>query len=82
MITAAINIFIYTTIFLFIGMFKPNLALFFMKKANRFMVIIISVVFFMIAATLFGEGNRGKQLEEQKSISSVNTTPVPVPVPK
>ena len=82
MITAAINIFIYTTFFLIIGLFKPNWALFFIKKANRFMVIIISAVLFMVAATLFGEGNREKQLEQQEIISSVTTAPVPVPVPK
>lgn len=61
MITAAINIFIYSLLTLIIGLYKPKWALFWMKKPDRFMVIIISSVLFMTAATLFGEGNRTRQ---------------------
>ncbi len=80
MITAAINILIYTIIFFLIGMYKPNWALFFMKKPNRFMVMVFSIVFFMIAATLFGEGERRKKLEETPA-SKVSEDSVPVASP-
>ncbi len=81
MITAAINILIYTVIFFLVGMYKPKWALFFMKKPDRFMVMVFSVVFFMIAATLFGEGERRKKLEENP-VSIVNDNSVPVANPK
>ncbi len=76
MVTAAINIFIYTVIFFLIGMFKPNWALFFMKKPNRVMVMMLSAVLFMVAATLFGEGTRKNKLDED-SVSVVSEDSVP-----
>ncbi len=80
MITAAINILIYTVLFFLVGMYKPKWALFFMKEPNRFMVMIFSVVFFMIAATLFGEGERRKKLEEAP-VSVISEDSVPVASP-
>lgn len=80
MITAAFNIIIYTVIFFLVGIFKPNWALFFMKKPDRFMVIVFSVVLFMIAATLFGEGERRKKLE-QTPVSAVKNDSVPAVSP-
>ena len=76
MVTAAINIFIYTVIFFLIGMFKPNWVLFFMKKPNRVMVMMLSAVLFMVAATLFGEGTRKNKLDED-SVSVVSEDSVP-----
>jgi len=76
MVTAAINILIYTVIFFLIGMFKPNWALFFMKKPNRVMVMMLSAVLFMVAATLFGEGTRKNKLDED-SVSVVSGDSVP-----
>lgn len=61
MITAAINVLIYAILTLLIGLYKPKWALFWMKEPSRIMVIVMAVVLFMIAATLFGEGNRDKQ---------------------
>ena len=82
MVTAAINFFIYTTIFFVIGMIKPNWALFFMKKADRFMVLIISIVLFMVAATLFGEGTREEKAAESTSSKTLDdSVPVVKPVP-
>ena len=63
MITAAINVLIYSILMLVIGMYKPKWALFWMKEPTRLMVIVITLVLFMIAATLFGEGNRDKQAD-------------------
>lgn len=76
MVTAAINILIYTAIFFLIGMFKPNWALFFMKKPDRVMVIMLSAVLFMVGATLFGQGTRKNKLDED-SISVVSEDSVP-----
>ena len=80
MVTAAINILIYTVLFFLVGMYKPKWALFFMKKPDRFMVMVFSVVFFMIAATLFGEGERRKKLEETP-VSAVSQDSVPTASP-
>ena len=63
MITAAINVLIYSILMLVIGLYKPKWALFWMKEPTRLMVIVITVVLFMIAATLFGEGNRDKRAD-------------------
>ncbi len=83
MVTAAINILIYTVLFFLVGMYKPKWALFFMKKPDRFMVMVFSVVFFMIAATLFGEGERRKKLEETPvSATSEDSVPTASPVAK
>ena len=76
MVTTAINIIIYTTVFFLIGMYKPNWALFFMKKPDRFMVLMLSVVLFMVAATLFGEGTRQTELAENPtSVVSEDSAP-------
>lgn len=81
MVTAAINIFIYTVVFFLIGMYKPNWALFFMKKPDRFMVLVLSGVLFMVAATLFGEGTRQKKLTESP-VSAVSEDSAPVVSPE
>jgi len=77
MVTAAINILIYTAIFFLIGMFKPNWALFFMKKPDRVMVIMLSAVLFMVGATLFGEGTRKNKLDEDSISVVVSEDSVP-----
>ncbi|MGZ8158523.1 MAG: hypothetical protein ACXWT1_08245 [Methylobacter sp.] len=68
-------------------MIKPKWPLFFLKKPDRFLVLIISTVLFMVSATLFGEGNRQKALEDKAAkevvskIVTPSSAPVPVPVP-
>lgn len=80
MVTAAINILIYTVVFFLIGMYKPNWALFFMKKPDRFIVLVVSVVLFMVAATLFGEGTQQKKLTENPvSVVSEDAAPMVSP---
>lgn len=81
MIIAAFNIGILTLIFFIIGMFKPNWALFFMKKPDRFLIIAISIVLFMVVATLYGEGNRRAKLEKQSPAQAVIRNMVPAPAP-
>ncbi len=79
MISAAIHLSFYVTLFLIVGLIKPNWALFFMKTPNRFMVVVFTVILFMIIATIYGEGIRRKEVEQQESISSPTTAPAPIP---
>ncbi len=87
MINAAFHTGIWTLLFFIVGMIKPKWPLFFLKKPDRFLVLIISTVLFMVSATLYGEGNRQRVLEEKASKETVSkimdpsTAPVPVPVP-
>jgi hypothetical protein len=84
MITGAINLGLLTLLFFFLGMYKPNWPLFFMKEPNRFIILAITTILFMVTATLYGEGIRREKLEKaaKKPISeSVAPAPVPVPVP-
>ena len=82
MIIGAINLGLWTILFFIIGMYKPQWPLFFMKTPNRFIILSISVVLFMITATLYGEGLRREKLEETaKEPVSQSVVPVPVPVP-
>jgi hypothetical protein len=81
---------IWTLLFFIVGMIKPKWPLFFLKKPDRFLVLIISTVLFMVSATLYGEGNRQKVLEEKAVKETVTKildpsaapTPVPAPVPE
>ncbi|WP_231383608.1 hypothetical protein [Methylobacter luteus] len=82
MIYAAFNIGILTVLFFVVGMIKPQWPLFFMKKPDRFWILIISTILFMVAMTLYGEGNRRAQLEQPSKHSlSQDAAPVPVPEP-
>jgi hypothetical protein len=84
MITGAINLLIWTLLFLFVGMYKPKWPLFFMKDPNRFIIIVVTTILFMITATLYGEGLKREKVQNsaKQSVSESTTiTPVPVPVP-
>jgi len=87
LITAAFHTGIWTLLFFIVGMINPRWPLFFMKKPDRFLILVISTVLFMVSATLFGEGNRQKALEEKEAKETVSkiltpsSAPVPVPVP-
>lgn len=87
MLNAAFHTGIWTLLFFIVGMINPKWPLFFLKKPDRFLILVISTVLFMISATLFGEGNRRKALEEQAAkevvskIVTPSSAPVPVPVP-
>ncbi|MGZ4995552.1 MAG: hypothetical protein ACXV79_15475 [Methylobacter sp.] len=85
LINAAFHTGIWTLIFFIVGMINPKWPLFFLKKPDRFLILIISTLLFMVSATLFGEGNRRKALEEQTAKETVSkiidpsSAPVPVP---
>lgn len=84
MINAAFHVFVYTVLFLVIGMIKPGWALFFMRKPDRFMVFVFSVIGFMVAVTLYGEGNRRQQLEQeaviQRQAPQIESDPEEIPL--
>ncbi|NOT83302.1 MAG: hypothetical protein HOP02_00680 [Methylococcaceae bacterium] len=82
MITAAINIGIYTIVFFLLGMYKPQWPLFFMKNPNRITIMIITIVMIMVGMTLFGEGTRRKKLLPITNIEQSTTLAVPVPAVK
>ena len=87
MIPGAIDLGIITILFFIIGMIKPQWPLFFMKTPNRFIILAVTTILFMITMTLYGEGLRREKLEKAAkqpvSESTVPATvPVPVPVPE
>ncbi|MDD5580529.1 MAG: hypothetical protein PHY16_14780 [Methylobacter sp.] len=85
MIVTAINLGIVTVLFFIIGMIKPKWVLFFLQKPDRFMVLIISTILFMISATLYGEGHRQETLvsaSKKTAIQNPSPAPAPIPVPK
>jgi len=85
MIPGAINLLVITVLIFLLGMYKPKWPLFFMEKPNRFLILAICTVLFMITATLYGEGLRREKLEKvalQPAPETVVHEPVPVPVPE
>ena len=82
MIPGAIDLGIITVLFFILGMIKPQWPLFFMKTPNRFIIVVVTTILFMITATLYGEGLRREKLEKAaKQPVSQSTVPDPVPVP-
>lgn len=86
MITAAFDLAAWTVLFFLVGMYKPQWPLFFLKKPDRFLIVVITTIFVMITFTLYGEGHRQEQLEKEKIAALVApektaNAPVPVPVP-
>lgn len=84
------NVLILSIVLLLVGMIKPKWLLFWVDKPTRLPVIMLSAVLFMVAAVMFGEGN--KQLQQQKASAAavaapaapasevpVVTAPVPTP---
>jgi uncharacterized membrane protein YeiB len=47
-------------------MFKPQLILFWMEKPKRIPIAMLSVVLFMIGATMFGQASLDKNKEAEK----------------
>ncbi len=86
MINTSITLLFWTVLIFCLGMYKPKWPLFFLKNPSRFMILAITMVLFMITATLYGEGNRRAKLEEMAKHQTTEITaptpePVPVPVP-
>lgn len=82
MIPAAINLGLITLLFFILGMIKPKWPLFFMETPSRFIILAVTMILFMITATLYGEGLRREKLEQAaKQPASQSAAPIPVPVP-
>ena len=82
MVIYAFDLGIWTILFFIIGMYKPQWPLFFLKKPDRFMILVITTIFIMITMTLYGEGTRRDKLEQAaKQPVTQGTVPVPVPAP-
>lgn len=65
MIVWAINLFVLSVGILIVGLIKPKWLLFWMDQPNRFIIVGVSVILFMAAAIMFGEGNKqGAPLSE------------------
>ena len=85
MVNYAFDLGLWTILFFIIGMYKPQWPLFFLKKPDRFLIIVITTIFVMITLTLYGEGARRDKLEQaakEKVSQSIVPVPVPVPVPE
>jgi len=82
MISGAIDLGIITILFFVLGMIKPKWPLFFIEKPDRFIIVAVTTVLFMITATLYGEGLRREKIEKAaKQPITQSTVPVPVPLP-
>jgi hypothetical protein len=88
MVTYAFDFGLWTILFFVVGMIKPQWPLFFLKKPDRFMIVVITTIFVMITFTLYGEGTRREKLAKEKEEAAkiiapkdINSTPVTVPVP-
>lgn len=85
------NILILSAVLLLVGMIKPKWILFWIDKPSRLPIIMLSGILFMVAAVMFGEGN--KQLKQEKAATTtaapatpasevpVIATPTPTPTP-
>jgi TRAP-type mannitol/chloroaromatic compound transport system permease large subunit len=83
MVNYAFDLGIWTILFFIIGMYKPQWPLFFLKKPDRFMIIVITTILVMITFTLYGEGTRRAKLEQATKLPvPQSAVPVPVPVPE
>ncbi|MBE0469673.1 MAG: hypothetical protein IBX55_09240 [Methyloprofundus sp.] len=78
MIVWAINLLILSIGILIVGLIKPNWLLFWMEKPSRFIIVGVSIGLFMVAAVLFGEGNRqGAPLSEVAKQNKPVATEIP-----
>jgi len=73
------NIFILMAVILIVGMIKPKWIFFWMDSPGRAPVLVICMVLFMVAATMFGEGNKALQQEKAKQQQPARTLNSEVP---
>jgi hypothetical protein len=90
LVIAALNLGFLTLLFFVVGMIKPQWALFFMDKPNRFIILMATTILVMVSFTMYGEGMRRKATPkewvkvpaftpEKPVINPKAATPVPVP---
>jgi predicted membrane channel-forming protein YqfA (hemolysin III family) len=74
MMVWSINLFVLAIGILIVGMFKPQFILFWMEKPARVPIIILSVILFMIGATMFGQASLDKKKEVKKPVQKTEKT--------
>lgn len=81
----SINLLVLAIGFFIVGMIKPKWLLFWMDQPGRMPIIILCSVLLMVAAVMFGEASKEKQLlnskPKQEMSSSDSTAPVVKPEP-
>lgn len=78
--TWSINLFVLAIGFIIVGMYKPQLLLFWMDKPKRAPIMLFSGFLFMVGATMFGEANREKQqwlAEKNRQVTETKADTVP-----
>jgi hypothetical protein len=82
MIYYGISLLILSILVLIVGMIKPKWIFLWMEQPGRMPVTMLAMVIFMIAAILYGEGNKQLQHErEQLSKKQLEQPIAEVPVP-
>jgi len=71
------NIAILSAVILLVGLLKPKWLFFWMDKPSRLPAIVLSMALFMIAATMFGEGNKKLIAEKEQQAKTQPKTEVP-----
>ncbi len=74
MMVWSINLFVLATGILIVGMIKPQWILFWMEKPVRTPIFFLSVILFMIGATMFGQANLEKKREKKEQSQQLNQT--------
>ncbi|NOQ35693.1 MAG: hypothetical protein GQ569_07325 [Methylococcaceae bacterium] len=82
MIHAAINVLLLSVLLLAVGLWRPKYILFWMDEPSRFAIIMIFSVMLISGFTLFGEGSRQKQLEDELVAQQAKKTESDNAVPK
>lgn len=73
MVLVSFHLFSYTLLFFIVGMIKPKWALFFMKEPSRFLISSVSLIAFMIAMTVYGEGHKQEAFLEKQAVQSAES---------
>ena len=81
MISSAFHLAAWTVVFFIIGMIRPRWPLFFMKKPDRFLIFVITVILGMISVTLWGEGHKRKEMEMKLLTPKATIAPADAPLP-
>ncbi|MCX7084792.1 MAG: hypothetical protein NTY69_04550 [Methylococcales bacterium] len=81
LLTGSITLLLWTVVIFGLGMYKPKWPLFFIKEPNRFMVVALTLILFMVAWTMKGEGEKQKRQEASAKEAAAQVAPAPEPVP-
>ncbi|MDT8407375.1 MAG: hypothetical protein RQ715_09000 [Methylococcales bacterium] len=67
LIQLSFNLGFFTLALIIIGLIKPKLPLFFLEKPTRLGIIMVGMVMLMITITLYGEGTKKLQQEQEEA---------------